>query len=86
MRVYESALWTKVMSLREDEIAIVEALLDRLERGRKDYGPWKVDDGRNYPKEALAEVVDALHYCAAELVKIAKIQAANGAVIKGEKK
>ena len=76
MRVYESNLWNKIMCLQKDERAIVEALLDRLAMGRKNYGRWRVDDGRNYPKEALAEVIDALHYCAAELVKITKSQAA----------
>ena len=76
MRVYESNLWTKIMSLRKDERDIVEALLDRLTQGRKSYGQWRVNDGRNYPKEALEEVIDTLHYCAAELVRITKAQAA----------
>ena len=84
MRVSESTLWNKIMGLRKDERAIVEALLDRLEQGRKDYGPWNVDDGRNYPKEALAEVIDALHYCAAELVRLAKTHASKGLASKGE--
>ena len=30
------------------------------------------DDGRQYLREALAEVLDALHYCAAELVRLDK--------------
>ena len=59
----------RIASLREDERAIVEALLDRIEQGRQEYGPWKVNDGRDYPQEAFDEVIDALHYCAAALLK-----------------
>ena len=60
----------RVVSLVEDERPIVEALLDRIEGGRDEYGPWKVDDGRDYRSEAFAEVIDGLHYCAAELVRL----------------
>lgn len=56
-------------NLEGDERAIAEAALDRLDQGRAVYGPWHVDDDRDYPQEAMAEVVDALHYCAAELVR-----------------
>lgn len=56
--------------LQGDERAIAEAALSRLDEGRTTYGPWKVDDGRDYPREAMAEVIDALHYCAAELVRL----------------
>lgn len=58
--------------LSVDERAIVELLRQRLDDGRRHYGPWFVDDGRDNPREALAEVVDALHYCAAELVRLSK--------------
>ncbi len=58
--------------LSTDERAIVELLRQRLDDGRRQYGPWRVDDGRDNPREALAEVVDALHYCAAELVRLTK--------------
>jgi hypothetical protein len=59
----------RIEALQADERAIVEKLLDRIEQGREVYGPWKVDDGRDYQAEALDEVIDALHYCAAALVK-----------------
>ena len=62
-------LTERIEALQADEQAIVEKLLDRLEQGREVYGPWKVDDGRDYQAEALDEVIDALHYCAAALVK-----------------
>ena len=59
----------RIAALKDDEQAIIEKLLDRLEKGQESYGPWKVADGRDYPNEALDEVIDALHYCAAALVK-----------------
>jgi hypothetical protein len=57
-------------ALCEDEKAIIETVMDRLEQGREVYGPWDVDDGRNCPEEALQEVIDALHYAAAELIRL----------------
>jgi len=57
-------------NLQSDERAVAEAALFRLDQGRPVYGPWRLDDGRDYPKEAFAEVIDALHYCAAELVRL----------------
>ncbi|MGI5865486.1 MAG: exonuclease domain-containing protein [Myxococcales bacterium] len=65
-----SLLGRRVAGLVADERPIVEALLDRIEGGRADYGPWEVDDGRDYRAEAFAEVIDGLHYCAAELVRL----------------
>ena len=65
----------RVANLVEDERPIVEALLDRIEGGRDQYGPWKVDDGRDYRAEAFAEVIDGLHYCAAELVRLKRPKA-----------
>ena len=65
----------RIEGLRGDERAIVEALLDRIEQGREVYGPWKVDDGRDYPAEAFDEVIDALHYCAAALVRMSRCPA-----------
>jgi DNA polymerase-3 subunit epsilon len=57
-------------ALRGDERAIADKLLDRLAAGRARYGTWRTDDGRDYPREALSEVVDALHYVGAELVRL----------------
>ncbi len=59
----------RVTALAADERQICEALLARLEQGRGQYGPWRVDDGRDYPSETYAEVLDGLHYIAAELVR-----------------
>ena len=64
-----TTLAERIEALQADERAILEKLLDRIEQGRKVYGPWKVDDGRDYRAEAFDEVIDALHYCAAALVK-----------------
>ena len=55
--------------LPPDERQICDALLGRLAQGRRQYGPWRLDDGRDYPSEAYAEVLDGLHYTAAELVR-----------------
>jgi hypothetical protein len=55
-----------------DEQTIVKALVDRLDSGRQSYGPWRIDDGRQYEAEALEEVLDALHYVAAQLVRLGR--------------
>jgi DNA polymerase-3 subunit epsilon len=57
-----------------DEEAILAAQAMRLAEGRGVYGSWRVRDGRNYPGEALLEVMDALNYCAAELVRLAGVK------------
>lgn len=62
--------------LGADERAIIETIATRIAGGRATYGEWNVDDGRDYPKEALAEIMDALNYCAAELVRLGKRGAA----------
>lgn len=68
----EAALLTRVRALEADERALIETILARIDSGRLDYGPWHSDDGRDYPREALAEVIDALNYCAAELVRLGR--------------
>ena len=71
-------LTMRIEALAEDEKAIVEILLDRLEKGRKTYGPWRVNDGRDLNKEAFEEVIDALHYCAARLVQLSRCRYCGG--------
>lgn len=66
----EKKLLTRIKALKGDEPKIVETLLDRMDDGRADYGPWKVDDSRDYVAEGLAEVIDGLLYCAAGLVRL----------------
>lgn len=60
----------QLLAFAGDERAIFRRLLRRMDAGRTEYGPWNADDGRQYLREALAEVLDALHYCAAELVRL----------------
>ena len=61
----------RLACLAGDERSIARLSLHRLHIGRDTYGPWRVGaDGRSYPREALAEVLDAVHYCAAELVRL----------------
>ena len=74
----EASLLTRVRALEADERALVETIVARVDAGRRDYGPWRTDDGRDYPGEALAEVLDALNYCAAELVRMHRGRKAAG--------
>lgn len=64
--------------LSADERAIARTLVERLRGGREQYGPWSLDDGRVYTREALLEIMDALHYCAAELVRLERRQRPDG--------
>jgi len=52
-----------------DERKILALIKERLDQGRDLYGPWRVADEREYPNEALEEVLDALAYIAAELLR-----------------
>ncbi len=63
----------RIERLPADERDIMEALLDRLEQGRADYGPWHVDDGRDNVAEAFDEILDAMHYTAAGLVRLRRM-------------
>ena len=69
-RASSDALADRIAVLPEDERAILEVLLERMGKGREQYGVWNVDDRRDYPAETLEEVIDALHYCAAALVRL----------------
>jgi len=55
-----------------DEKEIVAAIIQRIDRGREQYGPWEIDQdrGRDYVQEALEENFDCMVYQAAQLVKI----------------
>jgi hypothetical protein len=73
-------LWTRIVAaaqtsvawgaLQGDEARIAVELIGRLTDGRTTYGPWRLDDRRKYPTEALAEVLDGLDYAAAQLVRL----------------
>ncbi len=65
----DMVLLKRIQGLKGDERAIIETCLDRMETGRQDYGPWKVNDGRDYPTEGYEEIIDALHYAAAAMLK-----------------
>lgn len=41
----------RLAGLVGDQRELFDALL-WLEQGRKQYGPWRADDGRDYPSEA----------------------------------
>ena len=68
----------RISQMPTDEQSIIKALIDRLDAGRQAYGPWRIDDSRQYEAEALEEVLDALHYVAAQLVRMAHRSQADG--------
>ncbi len=47
---------------------ILELSLERLEGGREEYGSWDLAS-RDWLKEGLEEMVDGLHYLAAEMIR-----------------
>jgi len=55
--------------LRGDELQIAELVVQRLGDGREQYGRWDLSDQRDYLQEAVEEVVDALHYSGAALLR-----------------
>jgi hypothetical protein len=55
--------------LAGDELDIACLVIERLVIGRARYGQWSVTDGRNYPREALDEVLDCQLYAAAALLR-----------------
>ena len=65
----EYRLAVRISSLGADEQRILIKTLERLEQGKKEYGEWKIPDGRDYDNEVLEEVIDALQYCAAKLIE-----------------
>jgi hypothetical protein len=67
-----TSLVQRISGMPADEQTIIKALVDRLDTGRQSYGPWRIDDGRQYEAEALEEVLDALHYVAAQLVRLGR--------------
>ena len=54
----------------DHEHEIIELLTARINQGRKEYGPWNVNDGRDYVQGTLEEVLDGLLYIAAQLIKL----------------
>jgi len=68
----------RLRELRGHERAIARTLLARLRGGREEHGPWKTEDGRVHAREALLEVLDCLHYVAAELARLERRQRVDG--------
>lgn len=64
------SLAERIETLAGDERAIVETVVERIEQGRRAYGPWNIADGRVYEREALEEILDGMAYLAAELVRL----------------
>ncbi len=70
-RLAASGTWlSRVLALGFDERSILRTCVNRLAHGRKSYGEWKLDDGRDNAVEAYEEVIDGLHYAAAGLLRL----------------
>ena len=52
------------------EKGIVNMTIERLFYGRDQYGPWKIKDGRNMIKEAIAEASDLNQYLLKRLIEL----------------
>jgi hypothetical protein len=63
---------TALGAIDGDEARIAAEVVGRLAGGRPTYGPWQLDGHRDLRREALHEVVDGLHYAAAELVRTSR--------------
>jgi hypothetical protein len=72
MTVKSHQFAARLEALAPDERRIMELLLERMEGGHSAYGPWNIQDGRDYRKEALEEALDGLHYCAAAILRSEK--------------
>ena len=54
-----------------EELEMIEVLVDRLAMGQDMFGEWTPsDDDRDNAEEAYEEIIDALHYVSAELVRL----------------
>ena len=70
-RLAASGTWlSRVLALGFDERSILRTCTRRLAAGKQVYGEWKLDDDRDYAREAYEEVIDGLHYAAAGLLRI----------------
>ncbi|MBZ0235676.1 MAG: hypothetical protein K8M05_25335 [Deltaproteobacteria bacterium] len=66
-----SGVWlSHVLALGGDERSILAICARRLAEGKQAYGEWRLDDGRDFAREAYEEVIDGLHYAAAGLLKL----------------
>ena len=63
-----------VAGFQADELEIVSTIIQRIDRGRKEYGPWEIDQDhhRDYRREALEELTDSLAYLTAEVVRMTR--------------
>jgi hypothetical protein len=55
--------------METDENKLVRLIKKRLDIGRTKYGPWEINDDRNYERETLEELLDAALYLAAAILK-----------------
>lgn len=57
-----------------DERALLDLIGERIEQGRATYGPLYLDsDDRDFETEALEEILDAVVYLAAAILKLRRV-------------
>lgn len=59
----------RIEALPAVERKILEMLVGRLEKGLDRYGPWNINDERQYGQELLEEILDGLIYDTVLLLK-----------------
>jgi hypothetical protein len=72
------ALLADVRALADtgDEFAVIRRVVDRLQLGRRTYGPLRVDDPRrSWPLERAFELADGDLYGVFELVRLERTRA-----------
>lgn len=65
----EQRITLALRDLGDIEIEILNEIVSRLSMGQRQYGVFKDEDPRDWRKETLAEVLDAMVYSARVLVK-----------------
>jgi hypothetical protein len=65
------ALIKVATELNEEECGVVLALAERIQKGRRQYGPMSLDkDPRHMPQEALEEALDLAAYVSMALYRL----------------
>ncbi len=67
---HEAEIARLLADCSDDEVRVVHAILRRVHRGRRQYGPLRLSrDPRDFRHEAACEAFDGLWYLAAEDVR-----------------
>jgi len=66
----------RLIGLSESELALIDRIIERVQRGRATYGAWDAAaERRDLPSERLEELLDALVYAAmADLLGVGDVK------------